>query len=296
MSGPGGRSGKLSAVGSVAEVRAAVGKARTAALNAPRPVRIAVGAALLAVAIVVPLGLEPYWQGVLFFPVGRLHPAGAGTEHRRGPGRAARPRVRGVLRRGRVHDGQADHGSGVVGVDLAAGGHRPGLRGRGAARGADPAPTGRLPGHRHPRVRRDRPHRGPELGVAGRGAGYHRHPPPRGRVRPRRPAVLLPHPGGHRPGHRHDRPPQFVAGGAGVGRHPGGRGRGRGHGRPHVQDEAVGLRHGRVHRRAGWVALRQQGELRQPRQLPVLLLRPDPLRRGPGRHGLDPRRDRWAPS
>jgi branched-chain amino acid transport system permease protein len=60
----------MSPVGSVADVRAAVGKARTAALNAPRPVRIAVGAVLLAVAIVVPLGLEPYWQGVLFFPVG----------------------------------------------------------------------------------------------------------------------------------------------------------------------------------------------------------------------------------
>jgi branched-chain amino acid transport system permease protein len=51
-------------------VLARVSKARTAALNAPRPVRRLVGLGLLAVAVLVPLTLEPYWQGVLFFPVG----------------------------------------------------------------------------------------------------------------------------------------------------------------------------------------------------------------------------------
>ncbi|MFP5317080.1 MAG: ABC transporter permease subunit [Acidimicrobiia bacterium] len=38
--------------------------------GAGRVTKAAVAAALLAVAVLVPLGLEPYWQAVLFFPVG----------------------------------------------------------------------------------------------------------------------------------------------------------------------------------------------------------------------------------
>ena len=51
-------------------VSARLTQARTAALHAPRPVRMAAGLGLLAVFVVLPLGLDPYWQGVLFFPVG----------------------------------------------------------------------------------------------------------------------------------------------------------------------------------------------------------------------------------
>ncbi len=43
---------------------------RTATVNAPRSVKVAVVLALLLVAVLGPLRLDPYWQGVLFFPVG----------------------------------------------------------------------------------------------------------------------------------------------------------------------------------------------------------------------------------
>jgi len=49
---------------------ARMGKFRTGLVNAPKRVRLGIGLALLLAAIVLPLGLDPYWQGVLFFPVG----------------------------------------------------------------------------------------------------------------------------------------------------------------------------------------------------------------------------------
>ena len=47
-----------------------VAQARHAALHAPRGVRLGVGLGMLLLAVLFPLTLEPYWQGVLFFPVG----------------------------------------------------------------------------------------------------------------------------------------------------------------------------------------------------------------------------------
>jgi branched-chain amino acid transport system permease protein len=47
-----------------------VAEARTAVLQAPRRVRLGIGLALLLVAVLLPLTLNTYWQGVLFFPVG----------------------------------------------------------------------------------------------------------------------------------------------------------------------------------------------------------------------------------
>ena len=43
---------------------------RTAVVRAPTGVKLAVGLGLLALAVLGPLVLDPYWQGVLFFPVG----------------------------------------------------------------------------------------------------------------------------------------------------------------------------------------------------------------------------------
>jgi ABC-type lipoprotein export system ATPase subunit len=84
-----------------------------------------------------------------------------------GYGRPARPRLRGVLRRRRVHRGGAHHHLRLGRVGEPAPRHRPRL-GRGGHPGrADAASPRRLPGHRHPRLRRDRPASSPRTQIFG---------------------------------------------------------------------------------------------------------------------------------
>ncbi len=205
---------------------------------------------LLAIAVAYPYTLSRYWQSVLFYPVAVYVILALGPEHRGRGGRAVGPRVRGVLRGGRLHHGAAHHQGGLGRVGGAARRHRRGDGGRGRARRAHPAATRRLPRHRDARLRRDRPHRGAEQRTPrGRPAASRASST---RDRSRAPnfellplpyyyltlaAILL-----------------FIVvvvrlNRSRVGRSwaatPRGRGRRRGHGRPDVHDEALGLRHGR---------------------------------------------------
>ena len=95
----------------------------------------------------------------------RLHPAGARPEHRGRPVRPARPRLRGLLRDRRVHLRLRRVAvlQQLVPVLADAAGRRGDRRPlRDHARGADAAPARRLPGDRHPRLRRDRADHDPE--------------------------------------------------------------------------------------------------------------------------------------
>ena len=199
-------------------------------------------------------------------PGRRLHPPRPRPQRRGRARRPARPRLRGVLRGRRLHDGQArrPRAGSLTAWEALPAGHRRRHGGGRDPRRSHAAPPGRLPGHRHARLRRDRAHRRPRTArVLGEARGITGIPHPSSifgaEFGTRAAALLLPRPRRHRPRDPGGRAAEALAGRAGVGGHPGGRGRGRGDGRAHVQDEAVGVRHGRRHRRPGGLDLRQQG-------------------------------------
>ena len=151
---------------------------------------------------------------------------------------------------------------------------------RAPARHTDPAAARRLPGHRHPRVRRDRaapgrqPHRADrrrpgsladrlpgrrgQRGTAERGVLGRQH---HGTAQLRGVLVLaVDGADHHRAGDR--RKPRAVPRRSVLGGHPRGRGRRRDHGRAHLQVQAVGVRHRRVDRWPVRCALRGPGPVR----------------------------------
>ena len=155
----------------LARAQTAGGSPAPADAASPRSRRdIVVFVAVLVFLIAYPfidqaLGLQPAGRA----PADRhLRPAGDGAEHRRRLRRAARPRLRRVLRHRRLHRRLSDVarvglrpsrlGPGVLPAVLAGAGRRlhRGRHLRRPARGADAAPARRLPRDRDPRLRRDR--------------------------------------------------------------------------------------------------------------------------------------------
>ncbi|CAA9314161.1 MAG: Branched-chain amino acid transport system permease protein LivM, partial [uncultured Nocardioidaceae bacterium] len=249
---------------------------------------------------------------------GDVRPGRTRAQHRRRLRRPARPRVRRLLRGGRLHDRGSRQGAREHPVpvdDPHRGARRDGLGD--PAGSTDTARPRRLPGDRDARLRRDHPpHRG-ELGLAGRRARHQCRPGAAGRLPggggdPLRRAVLqrpAPQLGGRHAAARprrddrvprlrcarpravllvraHGDHPRAVRGQAdqgqprrqGMGGDPRGRGRRRAHGRADVPVQAAGVRDGCLHRRALRSALRREAGLRQPAVVPPAAL--DPLRGG----------------
>lgn len=92
-----------------------------------------------------------------------LHHARPRPEHRGRPRRAARARLRGFLRRGRLHVRPAEHLFRPRLLGRAARGRHHGGPVRPHARLPRPAAQGRLSGHRDPRLRRNHPPRAGKL-------------------------------------------------------------------------------------------------------------------------------------
>ena len=240
-----------------------------------------------------------------------------------GSGRTARPRLRRLLRRRRLH-GRAVHQPGQPVEHHRAEGKLLGQSWAwlallpvailvtalsGLILGfADAAVARRLPGDRDPRVRRDRPAAG-------------RQPRRPDRRRPGPPRSRFPQVGSHRgtadrgllrratsdttlnsgvwwfwlsmraDHHRAAvrREPRALSGRPGLGRDPGGRGRRRDHGGAHLQVQAVGVRDRRVDRRHVRRAVRRPGPVRGADQLQRGQLGAVPLRRRARRPGQQAR-------
>ena len=242
-----------------------------------------------------------YWQSVLFFPVGVYILLALGLNVVVGPHGHARPRVRRVLRGRRLHDRQAHR--------RATRPSRPGRRSPSRSwwrwppgvtpRRADPAPAGRLPGHRHPRASarscassRSNSEQ-PRRGAAASPASPTPRPLPGLDFGIQAAALRVPRAGRHRAGRlRSSR-------GSGA-RASGGRWTAI------REDEdaaelmgvptfkmklwsfAIGASTGGL----GGLDLRLEGRLHQPRHLPAQPVVPHPRRRGPRRPRLHAGRDR----
>ena len=127
----------------------------------------------------------------------------------------------------------------------------------------DAAAARRLPRHRHARLRRDRPHhrartaRASARRAASAASRTPRRCPGSSSARSRCPTTTWSL-GGDRHRDRAHRPAPPLTRRPVLDRHPRGRGRRRAHGRAHVQDEALVVRHRRVDRRPRRLDLRHR--------------------------------------
>ena len=218
-----------------------------------------------------------------------LRPPGAGPQYRRRLGRPARPRLRRVLRRRRLHHGAADLAARPLGLGSGFLARLPVVAHRAAAfgvvLGAPIAAARRLPGDRHPRLRRDLPDAGALRTAlkpcsAGPAASSRIPPPvaaaPASRFGTGTAQHLLPDPRARLPCSPSSSLAPDARGWAALDRDARGRDGGRAMGMITVAHQAAGLRH-RGYVRPAWPGRSSpRARLRLPRQLRVHSCRSGP--------------------